>query len=66
MKFSALIVLVTATVVIASPAAVSFDRSTRSIIDGHGDETQSPCVECPCKHGFETVCTCIPNGCCCT
>ncbi|KAF2788551.1 hypothetical protein K505DRAFT_285916 [Melanomma pulvis-pyrius CBS 109.77] len=64
MKFSALVVVMVASVALASPAAVSLDRSTRTAINGDGDEVQSPCVECPCI-GFTSVCTCVPNGCCC-
>ncbi|KAF1914059.1 hypothetical protein BDU57DRAFT_456657 [Ampelomyces quisqualis] len=62
MKLSAIIALVSAAVVLASPAAVSQE------VRAEGD-TISPlsCVECPCE-GFEGFCRCasIPNGCCCS
>ncbi|OAK94444.1 hypothetical protein IQ06DRAFT_233909 [Phaeosphaeriaceae sp. SRC1lsM3a] len=64
MKFSAIIALVSATIVLASPAAVSLNRSTKEIRADDGTASVLSCVECPCD-GFDGVCKCIPNGCCC-
>ncbi|KAF1958560.1 hypothetical protein CC80DRAFT_468116 [Byssothecium circinans] len=65
MKISSLIALVAATVALASPAAVSLERSTKVTRDADGTKVLTPCIECPCE-GFTGYCTCVPNGCCCT
>ncbi|KAF2264453.1 hypothetical protein CC78DRAFT_580525 [Lojkania enalia] len=65
MKFSALITLLVASIALASPATTSLERSTKIVVDANGNELAMPCVECPCEPGWNTECTCIPNGCCC-
>ncbi|OAL52667.1 hypothetical protein IQ07DRAFT_380228 [Pyrenochaeta sp. DS3sAY3a] len=63
MKLSAIIALVAATLAIASPAAVSLNRSFLEVRDEDGTVSEFACVECPCP-GFTGECICIPNGCC--
>ncbi|KAF2787578.1 hypothetical protein K505DRAFT_257400 [Melanomma pulvis-pyrius CBS 109.77] len=63
MKASMIIAFLSAVVVMASPAAVSLNRSTREVIVDDAVEIQS-CVECPCS-GFDGSCQCVSNGCCC-
>ncbi|KAH7402835.1 hypothetical protein BKA66DRAFT_564730 [Pyrenochaeta sp. MPI-SDFR-AT-0127] len=65
MKLSALIAVVAATLAVASPAAVSLNRSVKEVRNADDSVSALACVECPCE-GFTGVCTCIPNGCCCT
>ncbi|KAF2877256.1 hypothetical protein BDV95DRAFT_601669 [Massariosphaeria phaeospora] len=65
MKLSALIILITASIGLASPAAVSLNRPTRLERDENGIEQLLPCVECECN-GWTGVCKCVKNGCCCT
>ncbi|KAF2254756.1 hypothetical protein BU26DRAFT_559415 [Trematosphaeria pertusa] len=65
MKLSALIVLVAASVALASPPANSLERSFKVSRDASNAIQQTPCIECKCN-GFDGTCTCIPNGCCCT
>ncbi|KAF2271424.1 uncharacterized protein EI97DRAFT_471202 [Westerdykella ornata] len=64
MNFSALIVLISASLALASPAAVSLNRSTKEMRDAKGNMFPGPCVECPCEEW--AGCRCVPNGCCCT
>ncbi|KAF2026997.1 hypothetical protein EK21DRAFT_115239 [Setomelanomma holmii] len=66
MKLSAVIAVVMATVALASPAAVSLNRSVKLVRDEDGTVSTLSCVECPCEQTYEGGCTCIPNGCCCT
>ncbi|KAF2691790.1 hypothetical protein K458DRAFT_411494 [Lentithecium fluviatile CBS 122367] len=65
MKLSALIALAAATVTLASPTAVSLERSMKVTREAGNAIALAPCVECPCE-GFTGKCTCVPNGCCCT
>ncbi|KAH6018930.1 hypothetical protein HBI83_115090 [Parastagonospora nodorum] len=65
MKFSAVFALVSAAVVLASPAAVSLNRSPKEVRASDNTVSLLSCVECPCE-GFDGSCRCIPNGCCCT
>ncbi|KAF2743633.1 hypothetical protein M011DRAFT_471177 [Sporormia fimetaria CBS 119925] len=63
MKFSALVVLVSASIALASPAVVSLNRATKEVRDADSKTLQVPCIMCPCDKWDE--CRCIPNGCCC-
>ncbi|KAF2260023.1 hypothetical protein CC78DRAFT_536641 [Lojkania enalia] len=63
---SAIILVLSAAVAMASPAAVSLNRATREA-NVNGVVAQLACVECPCTPDLRNpVCTCVPNGCCCT
>ncbi|CAI9634119.1 hypothetical protein AG0111_0g12773 [Alternaria gaisen] len=64
MKLSAIIAVVIASVALASPAAVSLERSVKEVRNADGTVASVTCVECPCD-GFAGTCKCIPNGCCC-
>ncbi|KAF2818739.1 hypothetical protein CC86DRAFT_413628 [Ophiobolus disseminans] len=64
MKLSGLIAIVMAATALASPAAVSLNRSTKEVRTDDGVVQTLSCVECPCE-GFDGYCRCIPNGCCC-
>ncbi|KAF2654145.1 hypothetical protein K491DRAFT_632544 [Lophiostoma macrostomum CBS 122681] len=65
MKLSSIIALLSASLVLASPATTSLKRSTKLVRDANEHQVATPCVECPCT-GFGSGCTCVPNGCCCT
>ncbi|KAF1829825.1 hypothetical protein BDW02DRAFT_573602 [Decorospora gaudefroyi] len=65
MKLSAIIAIVAASVALASPAAVSLERSVKEVRNADGSIVTVSCVECPCTDGWEGKCKCIPNGCCC-
>ncbi|KAF2200877.1 hypothetical protein GQ43DRAFT_472298 [Delitschia confertaspora ATCC 74209] len=64
MKTSFVLAILSAALAIASPAAVSLNRSTREVtVDGNTFHVA--CIECPCE-GFEGPCKCVTDGCCCT
>ncbi|KAF2192432.1 hypothetical protein K469DRAFT_553062 [Zopfia rhizophila CBS 207.26] len=65
MKFSAFVALITASVALATPAAISLERATRLVRDGNGNEIMNPCVQCPCSGFDPSTCRCVPQGCCC-
>lgn len=64
MKLSVLLAALTATLTIASPAAISLKRAERSDLSPDGLEFRTPCIECPCD-GWDGPCRCVANGCCC-
>ncbi|KAH7078694.1 hypothetical protein BKA63DRAFT_249246 [Paraphoma chrysanthemicola] len=67
MKLSAFVAIALATVALASPAAVSLNRSVKEVRDEDGTVSALSCVECPpCDGWYDDLCfKCIPNGCCC-